>query len=238
MLKFFKELIASAKEGIEEGRAELAAEAAAKDATVGERRTRMVERLAAASDYERFAVALGAPYRQVFSTELRDARAEERPAAGLECIELPSMDPVEWRSLLDRDFSIVDADSAREVLAGITAHVDEYGPHEIDAAALWIVRGSYAAGASAALGYLGDDEALGWMRAFVLRALREHADWAGLGASFLRGESQDAASNFLGRKVLASAVATLSKDDLSPWANRPWPARDSLSVPPAAGNAA
>ena len=235
MFKFFKELIDSAKEGVQEAKTEAQQEAQLKtDAQTA----RLADELAlfeasAPPPFERFAVALAAPYRAVFSSELENAERASRRAYGFETIGLLGETEKSWASLLERDFSITDEASAmatvahfRELLRS-SADQPENGPGNMpenrhDSAAVWLVRVSYVILTSAALGHFSPQFAYDLLRPFALEASREFSGWDDLGKSFLRGEKHEPGSNFLGRKLFASTIEGLLVKPVSPWVHLLW----------------
>lgn len=230
MFKFFKELVDSAKEGLAEAKAELAEEAAAeqagKAAALQAANAPLLARLAAAPPAEVFAVALAAPYRQVFLRELGTARLEERPAVYLRCTDIPEKETGDWKKLLERDFSVTDAFSAQIAVEEIADKLD--GLEDDAALALWLVRCSHLATGAAAVGYVTPEKAVAWLAPVLQSAVDNFADWETYGACFLAGEPDAPGSNVLGRKFLAGAVDSLLKDDLSPWVTERWPAGAAL----------
>jgi len=103
MFKFVKEIKDSIKEGIEEGREELRVEAAKGSAeTVA---STLGEQLQTISADEQFAVALGAPYREVYSRCIGSWAGKS--AVTLYQIELPPEDLKHYAGILKRDFDIV-----------------------------------------------------------------------------------------------------------------------------------
>ncbi|RZI96671.1 MAG: DUF1266 domain-containing protein [Haliea sp.] len=221
MFKFFKELVDSAKEGLAEAKAELAEEQAAKDEAGRAATSVLIDRLAATSPREAFAVALAAPYRQVFLRELSTATREERPAVYLRCMAIPDGEIEDWKKLLDRDFSVTDALGAQTTVADMVDQLDTLDSDE--ALALWLVRASHLATGSAAVGYVPVGEALEWLAPALQAAIDNFNDWESFGQAFLAGEPTAPGSNVLGRKFLAGAVDSLLKDPLSPWVGDTWP---------------
>ncbi len=108
MLKFVKELKTSIKEGIEEGREELRIEAANKSTNSLD--SAFVESLLSISDDEQFAVALCAPYREVYSRCVGSWAGKS--AISLFQIELPADDLKHYADILKRDFDIDDESTA------------------------------------------------------------------------------------------------------------------------------
>jgi Protein of unknown function (DUF1266) len=231
VFKFFKELIDSAKEGVQEAKTEIQQEAQLKAEAEA---TRLANELAlfeasAPPAMTRFAVALAAPYRAVFSSELENAERDSRRAYGFEGIGLLGETEKSWASLLERDFSITDETSAmgtvshfRELLRSSALDPNTSQSDRHNSAAVWIVRVSYVIVTSAALGYFSPQFTFDLLRPFALEASQEFSGWDDLGQSFLRGEKHEPGSNFLGRKLFASTIDGLLVKPISPWVTLPW----------------
>jgi len=144
MFKLFKELIDSVKEGMAEGRAELAQEAAEREAKLQESNAALDARLAASSRFENFAVALAAVYRETFAPDLREAEEARRSAVHLLCIGIPEKEIEPWKKLLERDFSVTDGESAEVTVATIAGDLPSQASD--GDLALWIGRASHFVG--------------------------------------------------------------------------------------------
>lgn len=236
MFKFFKELIDSAKEGVQEAKTEMQQEAQVKSEAEA---ARLASELAlfeasAPPPFERFSVALAAPYRSIFSSEMGIAERNSRRANGFEAIGLLGETEKSWASLLQRDFSITDEASAMDTIAHFrdllrsssldpdTSHPNTSQGDRHDSAAVWLVRVSYVIVTSAAVGLFSHQFAYDLLRPFAVAASQEFSGWDDLGRSFLRGEKHEPGSNFLGRKLFASTVETLLVNPISPWVTLPW----------------
>ena len=222
MFKFFKELFDSAKEGVAEANAELAQEALATSNALLERQASALAAWSATSDFERFSVALAAPYRHVYSSELRDAKSESRKAYGLQSISLLSESEQEWKNLLKRDFSVTDGASAAAVTNDLEGAILEPELLDHDGSAVWLVRSSYVIFTSAALGYFTNRQAFDLIEPLAVTAARRFTGWQDFGESFLRGEKSVPGSNVFGRKVLSDAIKELLSNPLSPWVELTW----------------
>lgn len=227
MFKFFKELIDSAKEGVAEGKAELAQEAAERDAVRQQGNAALEARLAASSRFENFAVALAAVYRETFASDLRDAEEMQRSAVHLLCVDIPAKEVEPWKKLLSRDFSVTDRKSAETVVAEIVGSLPSQSGD--DDLALWIGRASHLATGAAAVGHVGANTALEWLVPAVELAVERFSGWDNYAQSFLAGEREAPGSNFIGRKLLASMTQKLLESERSPWKTVVWPERDSLA---------
>jgi Protein of unknown function (DUF1266) len=102
VFKFIKELIDAAKEGVAEGKKELAEEKAAKQAQDEMAADELNHKLTAISDKEKFFTALGAPYRRLFVSE---------EVLYLSSHNVPEAKKKELAEFLERDFGVHDRDS-------------------------------------------------------------------------------------------------------------------------------
>jgi hypothetical protein len=241
VFKFFKELIDSAKEGVQEAKTEMQQEAQVKSEAEAARLANELALFEASAPppFERFSVALAAPYRSIFSSEMGIAERNSRRAHGFEAIGLLGETEKSWASLLQRDFSITDEASAMDTVAHFrdllrsssldpntshpnTSHLNTSQGDRHDSAAVWYVRVSYVIVTSAAVGLFSHQFAYDLLRPFAVAASQEFSGWDDLGRSFLRGEKHEPGSNFLGRKLFASTVETLLVNPISPWVQLPW----------------
>ncbi|RZI69471.1 DUF1266 domain-containing protein [Variovorax guangxiensis] len=227
MFKFFKELLDSAKEGMAEGRAELAQEAAEAAALAESTRAELAARLARASAFERFAVALAAPYRQTFAADLRDAHEAQRAPVYLMCVDIAPKELDSFEKLLARDFSVEDGDDAE---ATVLAMAESLALEPDESAALWIARTTHLATGAAAVGHVTAEDALEWLVPVVERAVRSYESWESYGQAFLAGERSAPGSNIVGRKLLQGVVEKLGNDEISPWRTVPWPSAGTLDA--------
>lgn len=226
MFKFFKEMLDSVKEGIAEGKAELAEEEAARQASLQEGNAALKARLAASSRYENFAVALAAVYRQTFGPDLKEAREAQRSAVHLLCVDIAPDEVEAWKKLLARDFSVTNAGEAEAVVTEIVDGLPSQ-PSDDDLA-LWIGRAAHLSTGAAAVGYVSAGTALDWLEPAVVLAVEHFDSWPNYAQSFLAGERNAPGSNVLGRKLLGSVSEKLLEDELSPWKVVAWPSRDAL----------
>jgi Protein of unknown function (DUF1266) len=221
MFKFFKELIDSVKEGVAEGKAEAKQEAEETSKAIIGQQALDLSLLNATSFTERFAVALAAPYRHVFSSEMRHAKEESRKAYRFLYINLLGKTSKEWRNLLERDFSVLDEQTAARVILDFQNNL-ESDSVDNDKAAVWIVRGCYLIVTGAALEFFPHRHAYDLIQPFANAASKRFSSWEDFGTSFLRGEKTEPGSNFLGRKVLSDAINDLINNELSPWVELDW----------------
>lgn len=227
MFKFFKELVDSVKEGMAEGRAELAQETADREAAQQENNAALAARLAASSRFENFAVALAAVYRQTFGPDLKEAHEAQRSAVHLLCIGIAPNEVEAWKKLLARDFSVTNGEEAQAAVAEIVDDLASQASN--DDLALWTGRAAHLATGAAAVGYASAEEALDWLEPAVELAIDRFTGWDNYAQSFLAGERNAPGSNIVGRKLLASVAEKLLADELSPWKTVAWPARDSFA---------
>jgi hypothetical protein len=227
MFKFFKELVDSVKEGMAEGKAELAQEAADREAVQQKTNATLATRLAASSRFENFVVALAAVYRQTFAPDLDDAREAQRSAVHLLCIGIPPAEVEAWKKLLARDFSVTNG---QEVEIAVAEIIDDLASQDSDDdLALWIGRAAHLATGAAAVGHSTPEEALDWLEPAAELAIERFSGWDDYAQRFLAGERNAPGSNIVGRKLLASVTEKLLADELSPWKAVAWPARDSFA---------
>jgi len=227
MFKFFKELVDSVKEGMAEGRAELAQETADRAAAQQENNAALAARLAASSRFENFAVALAAVYRQTFAPDLKEAHEAQRSAVHLLCIGIAPNEVEAWKKLLARDFSVTNGEEAQAAVAEIVDDLASQASN--DDLALWIGRAAHLATGAAAVGYASAEEALDWLEPAVELAIERFTSWDNYAQSFLAGERNAPGSNIVGRKLLASVAEKLLADELSPWKTVAWPPGDSFT---------
>lgn len=226
MFKFFKELIDSAREGAAEARAEIAQEAAEKKAALTAAHGATAARVAAISGYEKFLVALGAPYKQTYTRELTAAARGNRPVEFLYCMVLPPDEKVaEFQSMLNRDFGVTDLATLQTTYAAmLMTEIDPGIPVEDNAAlAVSIARASYLVSMGAAVGFVTAAHALSMSAPLVERAMARFGSWAEYGQHFLSGEKAAPGSNALGSGFLKRSVDSLLNEPQSPWRNVAWP---------------
>lgn len=221
MFKVLKELMGAWREGAAEAKAEAEQEEAKKLET----HARLSAQMQDIPAFEQFVMALGAPYRQSYTRELSSAKRDERPAIYLCTFALPPDEkPQTWRGLLERDFSITDETSLREVLAGVREVVNaaaEAGDHA--AVALWVARVGHIVSAGHAVGMISNKHACELAFPFVLAAMKSFDGWTAYSAAFLKGDADSDESNMLSRKLMAGSVQALKESELSPWASVTWP---------------
>jgi hypothetical protein len=225
MFKFLKEMVDAVKEGVAEAAAESkqeAGEAAAIKEKADKELVADFERLlATTSQPERMAAALAAPYRETFLSEFSTAADTRRPPLFLFSASLPEKEVEEWKSLLNRDFDIDDAEGAQVIMTALLADLKpDTDPGEV---AVSIVRAAHIVTGAAGVGYIGIGQALEWAEPLAQMAASRFDSRSAYGQAFLAGEAKAAGSNFLGRKFLAGAVKRLQDDPASPWKSVAWP---------------
>jgi Protein of unknown function (DUF1266) len=118
---FFKEMLASMKEGIDEAKAEATAEAEVKkgqeQVAFLSNQQNLLDKFKNVSNQEKFYTALGAPYRETFIGDLSNAKTEQRQAFYLYAMDVPQASKEEIAQLIDRDFGVVDKDSLQAMAA-------------------------------------------------------------------------------------------------------------------------
>lgn len=230
MFKFFKEMLQAAKEGAAEGLEEVKAETAEKQSQLDKaahiENEPLLAMFAEASRFERFAVALGAVYRQAFMTELVEADLARRPAVYLMCFAVSPEKRTSMAKLLARDFSVENASDAQTMVAALVE--DLLTLDDADQIAVWAARASYVASTAVALDYMDAKDALSWLEPVVEKVVATHASWASFSAGFLLGERHAPGSSLLGRQMLVFVSASLLKDDRSPWVILDWPSPDDV----------
>lgn len=232
MFGFLKELVAAAKEGLDEAKDELAEDKALRDEQERvERETRAADlaaRMAAAPAEEIFAVALGAVYRETFLGELTAATEQGRPAAYLYLCAVPADEVESIGKLLRRDFDAKDAAGVAWGVSQLQESLDRAIRPTADAVV--ITRACWLATAAVGAGLLERDAALELTAPFADRARLVYESWAGFGQDFLTGERELPGSNPLGRRALGKTVEALVSTPSSPWQEVPWPA--AVEPPP------
>ena len=233
MFGFLKELVAAAKEGVDEAKQEFAEEqAAAAERSRAEQEAyaaSLAAQVASATAEERFAVALGAVYRETFLQELKAAAEQQRPPAHLYVCALPADEVESIGKLLRRDFDAWDAESVVEAAGSLEQQLGR--DDEIDA--LLIARGCWLVTAATGAGLLDPDRMLELAQPFVLSAVQIFASWPDFGQRFLAGEHHAPGSNPIGRRALAKTVDNLVSTPGSPWHDQPWPRRPEPTESPA-----
>jgi len=117
----FKDFLAEMKEAYNEGRAEAREEYEQKQAEGQAEVDAAAEAFEQTSAGDRFAVALGAPYRALFVGDLDKAVKDGRPEYTLCTFFLPAEKKAELPQYLERDFDVVDAATLTQEVASLEA---------------------------------------------------------------------------------------------------------------------
>ena len=239
MFKFIKELIASAKEGWQEGLDEVAAEETNSIQPGGFTEAPDV------AHAESFGVGLAAPFRVVtfgdwFSVMDKNKGDDQYPPHLYQFGDYPTLEEKrgELAASIKRDFGIEGRESCLNILAGLYRLLDlptantpmegyegeafEWKMDQPHAAVLATVVAAHVATAGTDVGYLPKAEAQA-----VLDDLRQfiqprYTDWHAFGDAFLLGEQNVGLNNAMGRKVLTKYVGYLRAKPGSPWNNLAW----------------
>jgi hypothetical protein len=244
MINFLKELISSFKEGVAEGKKELAQESAQKETEINADK-KIID---AVSDREKFGTALGAPFRIVvfgdwFTLFNSTDDDELYPVHLYKFGEYPKLEKHkgEFINLLRRDFDITDRTSCIEVLASYfdLAGIDKsettlngtnsgkidvqmWHPEKEGIKALMCAVLSHIITASADVGYLEKDEALDILGNVNRYAKKYYKDWETFSEEFITGESNVGLNNIAGKSVLKKYIGYLKAKKGSPWNNISW----------------
>jgi hypothetical protein len=249
MFKFLKELMDSVKEGIEEGKAELAEEEAAEEKKAHDEHTALLAQIETIPYDEKFGVALGAHFRCAyfndwFTVFKDDPDDNEYPIHLYIC---GSYDAVEENKkglaqILKRDFDITDTKSCLYVLAmffsfaGISASgapldvdegVEQLNRQMWDASrpgvnALIASVLSHIVSAGVDVGYIEKADGLSFLKAIASFAKDHYRSWSEFNENFFIGEATVGLNNKAGKAVLAKKAGYLTTKKGSPWNNIDW----------------
>lgn len=246
MIKFFKEIISSIKEGIEEGKQELAEEKKNENESYTLKKIE-IEKLPYT---ECFGNALGAPFRIVifgdwftlFNT-IDEANNEYYPSHLYSFGSYKKLKDVkkEFITKLNRDFKITDQDSCLTVLSSFfkIANIKKENTiiENIDASEVTIPYTemdelhksavisciiSYITTAATDVGYLKKAEALSILEKTIEYVKNHHNNWNDYGNYFIEGQSEIGLNNLAGNKVLKKYLNYLKTKKGSPWNNLTW----------------
>lgn len=218
MFKWFKEnIMAPIKEGIEEGKAELAAEKAEKEQLQAEFEASFDQ----IPQAEKLALALATPFRCVATGqyvslfEIEEEEAARKPACLYQIGHLGEQDKKvlsELADLLKRDFGASDQQTTLEALHNFKGELFPTIIPETIAFHSAII--TYLATGAADLGYISKEAALDEV-AKVTELVQDHyPHWEEYGKDFLEG---DYMNNALGKKILSRVVKNLLECPGSPW---------------------
>ena len=207
MFKFFKEIIESFKEGVEEGRAELESERQSEyNATHGA--VSKVKRQGLPT-VENLALALSCPFRSVLTSGF--------PIRLMEFGRLADDEMRRLRKLLKRDFGIRDAADVSSVLEELEeAHDEEDNlPRSIFLAGLNL----YILTSAVDVGYLPFCKVEPLCREKINFISTNVVSWQQFGLLFMEGEC---INNVIGRRFLKKSIRSLLVEESSPWCIFPW----------------
>lgn len=250
MFKFIKEmLIDPIKEGWEEGKAELAAEEAAKEEKRAHELAEAEGQVAGIPLKEKMLLALAAPFRAVALGRYVSLFAfdpetpKELPLDMYQTGILDDKLKEDLAGLLLRDFDISDARSAGNAayvfaaILALTAPLNE-GAHtmedtaglvasfnremKIETTAFCLCVLAYIVTGCIDLGFFNKEEGGYYGGKIVEAANKAYDNWQEFGDDFLAGEKAVKLNNFLGQKILKNVVSTLLQDPGSPWKNVVW----------------
>lgn len=252
MIKFFKELFGSIKEGIAEGVAEANQEMAQeKEQENNQKEAEKSENKKAISEIsqdESFGTALGAPFRVVFFGDWFSVFSSNEDD-GMQPIHLykfgnyPNLEKhkAELAKFIKRDFNIVDKQTSLEILASyfdlagidknetvlekITSHkvdVDMWNPNKEGVKATISAVLSHIISASTDVGYLAKTEALEILKKVNQYAQKHYTNWENYSKDFITGEANVGLNNSAGRGILKKYIGYLETKSGSPWKNISW----------------
>ncbi len=244
MFKFFKELVDSFKEGIEEGKAELAQEKLEEEKQ--NEQWKKIDDLSLVSYDEKFGTALGAPFRSVFFgdwfTLFKSTEDDEYiPVHLYKFGEYQERERKQndLTKLMNRDFGITNSDSAKKVLASFftLGNISKEGTllegcpddteinwnmDEPSVKALLAVVLSHITTASTDIGYLAKDDALKILSKVSEYAKEYYVGWEDFQRDFLLGEEKVGLNNRVGRSIISKYIGYLNTKKGSPWRNIEW----------------
>ena len=244
MFKFFKEMIDSFKEGIEEGKQELKEEETKKLETENEN-VLIVEKL---SQTEKFGTALGAPFRVVLFGDWFTlfGSKDDDPAIPLHLYSFgnyPNKEKFEndLAKSIERDFEITDKESCINILASyfnlaeidknntiLENNVANMGDENMwdlskeGSKALLIAVVSHIITASTDIGILEKDESLAILDKLIAYTKKNYTDWNSFAEAFMAGNESVGLNNAAGRSVLKKYINYLKAKKGSPWNNIQW----------------
>lgn len=245
-MKFFKEIIASFKEGVAEAREEMANEAKGEQALddIGK------EEIEKINYQESFATALGAPFRIIVFGDwfsLFDKTKDENtyPIHLYQFGDYPKLEKHknDFKTILKRDFGITDEQTTLEVLSNlfkigsikkdntilinteITTNTNDYKIWNMSkegSKALLISVLSHITSAATDLNYLEKSDALHIMKNISLYAKENYNSWQTYTDDFSKGEKNIGLNNSLGKSYLKKYIGYLNDKKGSPWNNISW----------------
>lgn len=245
-MKFFKEIIASFKEGVAEAREEMANEAKGEQPldNIGK------EEIEKINYQESFATALGAPFRIIVFGDwfsLFDKTKDENtyPIHLYQFGDYPKLDKHknDFKTILKRDFGITNKQTTLEVLSNlfkigsikkdntilinteITTNSNDYkiwNMNKEGSKALLISVLSHITSAATDLNYLEKSDALHIMKNISFYAKENYDSWQTYTDDFSKGEKNIGLNNSLGKSYLKKYIGYLNDKKGSPWNNISW----------------
>ncbi len=246
MIKFFKEMIESIKEGIEEGKQELAEERKLENAD-SEIDINLISEL---PYNESFGTSLSAPFRVVIFGDwftvfksLDNSTDNYYPIHLYSFGEYPKLSEhkKEFINKLKIDFEITDQKSCFEVLSsffdllsiskketplenleGTKINIPFDKLSEVKASAVVTCIISHIATASTDVGYIDKKDALIILDKVIAYVKQHHNNWDEYSSSFIEGQSEIGLNNSAGTSVLKKYCGYLTTKKGSPWNNINW----------------
>ncbi len=246
MIKFFKEIISAFKEGIEEGKQELAEEQKLENDKNNIDQT-TIESLPYT---ERFGNALGAPFRVVIFGDwftlfkkLEESTEDYYPVHLYTFGSYQRLDDVKktFTKVLKRDFGIKDTSSCLKVLSSFfdiawiakkNTPVENIESTEVNMpyaelsepnkSAVVSCIMSHITTAATDVGYLDKKDALVILDKTIAYVKQHHNNWDDYGTCFIEGQSQVGLNNAVGKSTLKKYVEYLKSKKGSPWNNLNW----------------
>ena len=245
LFKFIKEnIIKPFKDGIEEGKKELAEEEEKKRSENIE----AYEKIQKISYNEKFALGIAAPFRVIifgdWFTIFKDEEEKERYyplhlyTFGTSNL-LTEKNIKEIKSLLKRDFDIMDNQSAMNVLYSILKHISiEIKTETINnKMKMWLTNNesevlsleaficcvsSYILTSCVDVGYIEKNDAIKILEDISKFAKEHFSSWKDFSDKFLLGEELAKINNKFGSKIIKKYIGYLNTKKGSPWNNIEW----------------
>lgn len=252
MIKFFKELFGSIKEGIAEGVAEANQEMAQEKEQENKlKETENIENKKAIDELsfdERFGTALGAPFRVVifgdwFTIFGSNDDDGTQPIHLYKFGNYPKLEKhkAELAKFIKRDFNIVDKKTSLEILASYfdVAGIDKNGtilegissekvdanmwnPNKEGVKATISAVLSHIISASTDVGYVEKSEALEILKKVNQYVQKHYTNWENYSKDFITGEANVGLNNSAGRGILKKYIGYLETKTGSPWNTISW----------------
>ncbi|TPN81217.1 DUF1266 domain-containing protein [Aquimarina algicola] len=249
MIKFFKEIIASIKEGVEEAKQELEEEKKLENENANLEET-SIEDIQKIPYNEAFGNALGAPFRTViFGDWFTLFKSKEGAEDNYYPIHLHAFGEYpklkehqkDFTKLLKRDFKIVNEHSCFVVLSsffdilsvsknntrlenieGTQVGIPYSSLSEIKISAVLPCIISYIVTSATDVGYLNKKDALDILDRIIPFVKKYHNSWSEYGTSFIEGQTEVGLNNFVGNSILKKNIGYLNSKNGSPWNTITW----------------